>query len=466
MAKKQEFSIETVKKYYFWVIVPIGLLAAIFVTLGAVGKITAEFNARKTTLEGTKKNVEGIRGMKDHPNQKTIDEIVNKTVELGDRVISAWKILEKDQKERNLWPEAVGEDFLNEVRKLKFGSQISVNSREAYLNFVNEYLPFLETYVDRRRLQEKDSNGEWKELDSRSSMAQAAAIPADGILSADAQLPKGPDGQEYLRYVGVVDWPNPETRTVTSHWMKLPKAVEIWYAQEELWVYSALLSVIKETNSGATGPHNAAIKRIENLSIGKMASTSLAARSALRINAGGGGGADGLSSNEMGSMPSEGGTGSALVALTEADAEKFIRENRYVDDKAQPLGASASPPFSEFNRMPICLRLIVDQRRIPEILVNCANCAMPIEVLWVRFNPGATRPFEIDAYASGSVVGGEVMNEQTSAPNVGSGGDSTPLALGGTLGPYGTEAVPIEIYGCINIFNSVEDASIKKETPK
>ena len=474
MAKKQEFSIETVKKYYFWVIVPLGLGAAFFVTTGAVAKITAEFNSRKQTLESTKKTVEGIRGDREHPNQRTVDEINTKTAELIDRVVSAWRVLEKDQKERNLWPaDALGRDFMVEVGKLKFGGEFSVNAREIYLNFVDKYIPYLEQYVDRRRLQMKNkANGEWEELDPMApggggalSGIQLSGGFSDGILADDLALPKDENGEDLYRYVGVVDWPNPETRYVTSHWQKVPKAVEIWYAQEDLWVYGALLSVIKETNSGATGPHNAVIKRIANLSIGKNASSSLADRSALRINSGGGGselsGGDmmGMSSTSDMTMSS---VGASFVAQTEAEAREFILDQRYVDQNAQPLSASASPPFNEFNRMPICLRLIVDQRRIPEILVNCANCAMPIEVLWVRINPGATRPFEIAAYAGGGAVGGEVTSETGTIAASSSGAanvaDNVPLQLGGSLGAYGTESIPIEIYGWINIFNSADDA--------
>ena len=186
------------------------------------------------------------------------------------------------------------------------------------------------------------------------------------------------------------------------------------------------------------------------------------------------GGGDGMSSSaEMGMGSDMGGGGTAFVALTEAEAEAFIRSNRYVDQEGKPLAASAAPPFDEFNRMPICLRLIVDQRRIPEILVNCANCAMPIEVLWVRVNPGATRPFEIGAYAAGAMAGGaasasaEMSGESaaiSAAPVMGDA-ESAPVQLGGSLlGAYGTESVPIEIYGWITLFNVVEPEKIKKET--
>ncbi len=497
MAKKAEFNIETVKKYAFWVLVPIGLLTTIFVALSAVGKITNDFNARKSALEGMKKNVEGIRNEKAHPNQQTIDDINNKTKETNGRVVAAWRILEKDQTERNLWPEEVGPLFLQEVTKLKWGSEISVDSREAYLNFINDYLPELENFVNRRRVQFLDKNKVWKNVEERDVGSTAAPALGDGLLAADAAFPRGPNGEELYRIAGVVDWPAPETRTVTNSWQKLPKATEIWYAQEELWVYKALLWVIRETNAGATGPHNAAVKRIEGLLIGKLASVVVADRSALRLGTGIGGGADtgtgGGSGSPSGGMgggmgSSSGGmagsTTGTLGVRTEAEAADFLKDMRYVDSKAQPLGAKAAVPFNEFNRMPICLRLIVDQRRIPEILVNCANCAMPIEVLWVRFNPGATKPMDFATYggpAGGAAIGGggESMGGggdagmgTVASPTSGGGGrgpdagaDSTPMQLGGSLSPYGTESVAIEIYGCINIFNSVLESGISASPP-
>ncbi|MDR1270303.1 MAG: hypothetical protein LBK82_12340, partial [Planctomycetaceae bacterium] len=284
MAKKTEFSLEMVKKYIFWACIPIGLLFPVFTTYSAVSSINKAFNDRKNALENTKKTTEAISSDRSHPNEITITDIKNCCNELRVRVMQAWTTLEKDQRERNLWPEDVGIDFSEEVTKLKFLDEMTINAREHYLTFVEKYLPNLEVFVDRRRVQRKDDQGDWKEMDvtatvtasstsgfnSDSGMGTGNDMPSMNIMgTTEAALPLGPDGEEIYRYVGTVDWPNPETRTVTSSWAKLPKSNEVWFAQEELWVYHALLSVIKESNIEATGPHNAVVKRIENLLIGQ-----------------------------------------------------------------------------------------------------------------------------------------------------------------------------------------------------
>ncbi|MDR2116711.1 MAG: hypothetical protein LBP87_10080 [Planctomycetaceae bacterium] len=505
MAKKTEFSLEMVKKYIFWACIPIGLLFPVFTTYSSVTSITKAFNDRKTALESTKKTTEGISSDRSHPNEITISDIQNCCKELRGRVMQAWRTLEKDQRERNLWPEKVGPDFNEEVTKLKFLDEMTINAREHYLTFVNDYLPELEIYVDRRRIQQKDDQGNWKEMEATATVTASSSSPTgsgydtemggrmSGEMSnmnvmgtTETALPRGPDGEEIYRYVGTVDWANPETRTVTSSWAKLPKSNEVWFAQEELWVYHALLSVIKESNAEATGTHNAVIKRIENLLIGQAASAALEARSSSRIS--NPGGVSSSMDSEMSPSMDGGaglGAGGITVARTEEDVIAIKKNNRYVDDKAKPLKADDKAPFDQFKRMPICLRLIVDQQRIPEILVNCANCSMPIDVLWVRINPAATKPFDLGAYdasiaASASAGGGEMgmggggMGEMgdsgggggysgTSGGGSTSGGDDTQVRIDSIGGVYGTNAVPIEIYGCINIFNPVEHGGLQQQ---
>ncbi|MDR0335560.1 MAG: hypothetical protein LBI18_00540 [Planctomycetaceae bacterium] len=498
MAKKTEFSLETVKKYIFWACIPIGLLFPAFTTFSAVTSITKAFNDRKSVLESTKKTTEGISSDRSHPNEITITDIQNCIKELRVRVMQAWMTLEKDQRERNLWPEDVGAEFREEVTKLKFFDEMTINARELYLNFVEKYLPQLEIFVDRRRVQQKNDQGEWKEMEPNTTVASSntssdmgmggmdrgssgGGMPDMNIMgTTENTLPLGPDGEEIYRYVGTVDWPNPETRTVTSSWARLPKSNEVWFAQEELWVYHALLSVIKESNTEATGPHNAVVKRIENLLIGQAAAAALESRSSSRL--GGAGGASSMEGGEYSSMDSAGGDGGGglTVARTEEDVITIKKNNRYVDDKAKPLKANDKAPFDQFKRMPICLRLIVDQRRIPEILVNCANCSMPIDVLWVRINPAATKPFDLGAYdasvtASGAGGGGDMgggMGSEMSGGGYSGGGseggrsttgDDTQVRIDSIGGIYGTNAIPIEIYGCINIFNPVEHGGLQQQ---
>lgn len=521
MAKKTEFSIATVKKYIFWVCVPLGLIFSVVVTFLAVGNISKAFSDRKNTLENQKKQIEQIRSKSDHPNEKTIQEIESRTKELRGRVFSAWRTLEDDQRKRNLWPREIPTIFANEVVSKKHLDELSINALEAYLNFVERYIPTLEYYVDRRRVQFND-RGKWKDIDEttpQSNLPQMPTMPSMGGgggsdnlttgIDMGFDLPLSEEGEEMYRVVGVVDWPAPETRTVTSSWGRIPKSAEVWFAQEELWVYNALLWVIKTSNAQATGPHNAVVKRIENLLIGQLASQELATQSNNRIGASGGGmdgsmsmdgamgggmgGGMGSMSGGMGGDGMSGSMGSGMMARTEEEAIMLKKHYRYVDDKGTPLGAEDAPPFEQFNRMPICLRLVVDQRYIPEILVNCANSAMPIDVLWVRINPAAAQPYELSAYDSslmgdggsdggmmgggmggssmgGSGMGGSSMGGMSgsgrsggsSRPGGSSGGDDTNIKMDGIGGLYGTNAIPIEIYGCINIFNPVEHGGLQE----
>ena len=56
----------------------------------------------------------------------------------------------------------------------------------------------------------------------------------------------------------------------------MPNSFQVRLAQEDLWVYEALLRIIRATNEGATSYHNAAIKRIEGLHIGTAGSAAFA----------------------------------------------------------------------------------------------------------------------------------------------------------------------------------------------
>ncbi len=300
-----------------------------------------------------------------------------------------------------------------------------------------------------------------------------------GMGSGMGQAGTLPENQ---RIVGKVDWPNPEIFSLVT-WEARPSSGEIWYAQEDLWVYEALLSVIQQSNATATGRHNAAVKAIDQMLIGKYAAEQLVSAESYIGNLTGeatsGMMGDGSYMDSAGSMgddeySSDGyGTASVAGALSTSgmnpDQAKIaqIRHGRYIDAEGEPLAHDDPPPFSEFNRMPIVLRLLVDQRKIPEILVNCANSSMPIDVLRVRFNPLAAQKMDLSEYLPDSQMGGmegeyaeggyedEFGSGYESDSDSGmEGGEGANMAVGGATGEYGSEARLIEIHGVINIFNS------------
>jgi len=214
--------------------------------------------------------------------------------------------------------------------------------------------------------------------------------------------------------------------------------------------------------------------------MGSMGSGSMGSGSMGSMGSSGGMGSMGsgsMGSGSMGSMGSSGGMGRS--SLSPEAAKTQAMRGRYVDATGKPLiNVDLTGPF---RRMPVYLSLLVDQLYIPEILVNCANCPMPIDVLWVTINPSATQGFE---FASGPSSGGGLGMGGGSSVRGGSGGSSRgslssssedgssgygggTTRSGGSVGrsavgnvEFGPNAVRIDIYGCINIFTPPDPEKI------
>lgn len=526
MAKsKKKFSINDAKKYSIWVAIPVAILVALVVKTMAVGKIEKDFETTKSELEGAKSTVQKIASDMGQPNQKTIDEINQHSRVLYFDIFNAWGYLEKDQKEKNRWPIVLGTDFVTKVESLKPGEQLGVLDCERYRNFITDHLPTMIMSVDIRKTeirrydprtglpaQDAEGNEIWDIDDTsypslKNTSATGASVSAGGYGSQESSGGSnfggygGGGGNQGLgtvgssgssieavnpdiRRTGKVDWASPEIFSLVSNLgQDRLNSVQIWCTQEDFWVYDALLWVVKKANEGAKGQYDAPVKRIENILIGQKASPLLAtldktigsfsATSATSSSSDSSSTPSSTDSSD-GSSSSLGGTAGPGLTATPEQWRTFLINNRYVDLANKPLLASATPPFKEFNRMPICLRLIVDQQRIPDILVNCANCRMPIDIIQVRVNPGRGKSFTLSSYtattgSSGSSStggGGDSGGESsglggTYGPGDGTTGggeysstSGTTSYLGGSVDDTGNDVFLVEIYGIINIFNS------------
>ena len=375
----------------------------------------------------------------------------------------------------------------------------------------------------------------------RSSMGNTS-IPGEGIdpalqnfnpseysftaagIGANEIYPGLPALEERCRQVGNVDWQSPEIFNLLNWREAVPRSIEVWYLQEDLWVYQALLRVVMSSNgilpdqvlegnadlnaiveaaedvqeeenkknSAANNIGKSAIKCIEQLMIGQQAASSWSEIKNLSLTGvsanpngegalpgmmpmglpgmmgapGGAGGAAPMPMMPPMMMPTPGAApggmgmpmmmpgmmGSEGGEIDEAEIRKSLKDNRYLDASEEPLGADEPAPFAEFKRMPVIMKLIVDQRRIPEILVNCANCSMPIDVRHVRIAPDNLQSGGANSGAPAGALPG-------AAPAMGMGGSASGgvslgrSALGETSG-YGSDAIRISIYGVINIFNA------------
>ena len=298
---------------------------------------------------------------------------------------------------------------------------------------------------------------------------------------------------------GIVDWPNPEIFTIVTWPGTTPFSGQIWYAQEEVWVYDSLISVVRNINKQvkATGPHNAAVKRIQALLIGRNAAgivgspgilEPLGGSSSGMGGMGGSGGPDMMDASSGSSLSAgpagdsmEGG-GMASGPMNEESTMAFLTRFRYVGADMKPLSDKDPAPFAEFNMMPVCLELIVDQRKIPDILVECANSTMPIDIKLVRYNPDNARIGLIGRSAGGLGGEGGMMGDlggggmgpgAGTMPGGGAGGamggrsglgganagmeaaanQLSGFEVGGKFGAYGSDAVMIQIVGIIYLYN-------------
>ena len=360
---------------------------------------------------------------------------------------------------------------------------------------------------------------------ARTSMAGGASMSGgrggmggDSMGGASAEDPSWsqkifpglPSYKERRRIVGNVDWPDPEVYTLPT-WEQTaahPESIEVWYAQETLWVYEALIRVIADTNKDY--PDNiskAPIKCVEQMLIGQNAAVEWLTLSQTigdltgKSAAGNAGmGTDSMSSGMMGSSSAGmmGGSGEGMFSLSgnaEEQAMTKILTGRYIGEDNTPLKAEDKPPYSEFNMMPVCLKLAIDQRHIPDLLVSCANSAMPIDVKHVRVSPDNNVPFVMpiplenmtaeggaggaSAMMGGGMMGGGMMGGSMSGSGSmggdsaagGRGGRGAANGMGGAAGDmggmggieigrselsqteYGVDTIRVELYGVINIFN-------------
>jgi hypothetical protein len=235
--------------------------------------------------------------------------------------------------------------------------------------------------------------------------------------------------------VGVVAWDEADRRRIEDRyqWPKAPSTAKVLAAQEDLWVYEALLRVIKNTNGDAKNNYDAAVKRIELLQIGaEVANFSRGAAAGT------------LSRPEVGGASPSGATENLL-------------EGRYVDGNFNPLAAGAPPPFAEFKMVPVRMQLVVQQQKIPKLLVECANSTMPIEPRAVHLWPGAGPSLDLSAPAA--APGADASGRETFGHTLGRPSGRSESAAAGQQ-EDNPKDVPIEIEGIVYIYSPPDKAKL------
>ncbi len=122
----------------------------------------------------------------------------------------------------------------------------------------------------------------------------------------------------------------------------------------------------------------------------------------------------------------------AAPEMSTDGAEPPPDAGRYLDAEGRPTGAGASEQ-GPFKRMPVYLELVIDEREIPKLLVECANSPLPVEVRQLRINPDASSGSSSKATAPGQAA--EIQG-------------------------VGSYDVPVQICGIIYIYNPPDTAKL------
>jgi hypothetical protein len=391
----------------------------ILVVLGLWFMVTSDladqFGSRENAIKGRFNDMRTISSQSSPPNEQVIKAIDEKHHQLKEKALEAWEKLYKDQETKNPWPKVLGPKFLEMIQTLKTAQEIPDEYREHYQNVIEKHFPTLFELVNRRHPVKRA--GAAKDAGAAGDPARDAKVPMEGIVRWDES--------DVARIENKFKWRSP------------PSTLEIRLAQEDLWVYTALLEIIESTNQGYTSYYNAPVKEIDALEIGADASKAWV-QSENPI----GKGTDSNSTASDNSTPAAAASGAGQTE----NVAKRLQSDRYVNEKGKPLGPDDIAPFAEFKMMPIHMRLVMDQSKINKLLAECANRNMPVEVRRVRLTAaggpasGLTAAATSDSNASSSSTNAET--DTSHAEN------------------SATSDVQIEIQGIIYIYNPPDRAKL------
>ncbi|MDZ4658236.1 MAG: hypothetical protein SH868_11720 [Bythopirellula sp.] len=381
----------------FWVLSVLGLIVAVVCWKMAAGNLDAQFGTRKSAIDGMFTAMQGLKSKPVHPNPTVIEKDQAEVTKQTEIVQAVWKDLYNKQKESVLkWPKELGEQFITYIEKLKFRDDINSSMRSVYQNYIGKRFDGLLEIVKAQKLAEGSAGG---------GFGGRGGGEFDGGRGGGAVDPALVE-EDYL-----VQWPEQDRlRTKLSFREAKPSALQIWVTQEDLWVYETLLNVIARTNDArkATRPDNTAIRTILALEVGAGASQGMQTAGQILMPAGAGAGGEGGGGGEYGGRSEMGGGeygggypggegggeyggrggeyGGGLEAGGDPAAmDSALLASRYLDDLGAPIADGTVG--AEYRQLPIRMDLVMDQRYIPRLLIECANSPLPIEVKQIRINP-------------------------------------------------------------------------------
>ena len=452
----------------FWVLSVVGVLVAFLSWMMASGSLQEEFAANRSKIDGKFNEMSSISQATYHGNEGVNKKNLEEASEIRKKVVNLWqKLYDKQREEVLKWPEhALGEEFISYVENKKFQDPITdPDMQNVYWNYIKNRFDALVDIVDAQKMKPGETSGGYGGGGDISQMFNGDSYESMGEMRDER-------GQIVEAEPYLVKWIDQGELRQRLEFAARPTSLQIWVTQEDLWVYENLLHAIANTNKekNATRLDNAAIKGILQLNVGQVAAAAMNERGQIIIPAaapGAGGeltGDMGVESGRMGMEEYPGGE--SPVEGEEPGAMLLAR--RYVDPAGVPIPDASAGFGTEYRRLPIRMKLWMDQRWIPKILVECANAPLPVEVQRLRINPSQSGAgFDVAASGGGGYGGGGYGGEMGRGSPGGYGGEmgrggggisfSAPM---GNMAGSNSEFAEVDIQGLVYIFNQPDATAL------
>jgi len=431
-------------KYHFWVLCGLALVISLTFWTLATANLNDRFRQRKQKIEQDFQTLRGIQGEADFPNDQVIQALQAKHTALKQKVLEGWTKLYQQQEQNNVWPTVLGKHFIEQIKQLGPNEEIPPDLLEWYQNNIKKHLPTV--------------------LEQVSPLQEVGAKNAPAGKPAKPESDAESESKRAREFTGIVAWDRGSQQAIMAgyEWPgRRPASIEVRLAQEDLWVYDALLRIIKETNSTATSNSNAVIRRIDLLRIGQKAAEiwakeggSLGKRAAKE-----GGEEEGSPDAAPENQDADAGPttepespdGEPRPAREDEDSPaRKILTGRYLNGRGRPMGPGEKHPFPEFKMMPVHLAVLIHQAEIPRFLALCASSKMPVEVRRLRISG---RAVPLDAGRTTDSEGPRrESGHATGEPSEGASDSPASRSLPGEA-RRSPEYVPLDVLGIIYIYN-------------
>ena len=188
-----------------------------------------------------------------------------------------------------------------------------------------------------------------------------------------ASLENLPFKDQPADFDGLVAWdPQRREAIVARHYLAegTPSSARVKLVQEDLWIFESLVDALASLNRNAKDALTAPVKQIDVLDVAQWATVAHLQHPPAMWKP----------------EAADGATPAAAAAPTLPTApgpdatDEALSHGRYLDDKGQPLAAGAPQPFAEFKQIFVYMKLVIDQRRFPDLLTALANASLPVEV--------------------------------------------------------------------------------------